>query len=233
MKIISNFLFHFTNLFFPSHCEACNKNLLKGEKTLCFNCLVDIPKTNFHENKDNSLNKLFYGITNIKYSGAFFFFRKGSKYRTLIHKLKYSGQKELGVELGRMSGAEIKDSYFSEIDIIIPVPLHPAKKRTRGYNQSEMIAEGLSEALKKPYRTDILLRKVYTETQTKKNLEERRKNVNSAFKVQNLDLIKGKHILIVDDVVTTGSTLIASANELLKIEDVTISIFAVAFADKF
>ncbi len=231
MKIILNYLYHFFRLFFPSHCEACNKNLLKGEKTLCFNCLLDIPKTNFHKEKENSLNKLFYGITNIKYSTAFFFFRKGSKYRTLIHKLKYKGKDYLGIELGRMSGAEIKDSFFSEIDIIIPVPLHPAKKRIRGYNQSEMISKGLSEIMDKPYKTDILLRNIFTETQTKKNLEERRKNVNTAFKLKNQQYIEGKHVLLVDDVVTTGSTLIACANELLKSKNVVVSIFSVAFAD--
>lgn len=231
MPIISDYIQHFFKLFFPRNCEACNKNLLKNEKTLCVDCLNEIPKTNFHKNEDNILNRTFYGITNIKYSTAFYFFRKGSKFQILIHKLKYKGQKELGIELGRMAGGEIKDSIFSEIDIIIPVPLHKARKRERGYNQSEMIAEGLSETMEKEYKTDILLRHVYTQTQTKKTLEERRKNVGSAFKINNEDYIIGKHILLVDDVVTTGSTLIACANELLKIKDVTVSVFAVAYAD--
>ncbi len=231
MKLILDYLNHFGRLFFPQNCEACNTNLLKGEETLCTKCLYDIPKTNFHEKEDNALNRTFYGITKIKYSTAFYFFRKGSKFQILIHKLKYNGQKELGVELGRMSGSEIKNSIFSEIDIIIPVPLHQARQRERGYNQSKMIAEGLSETMGKEYRTNILLRHVYTQTQTKKTLEERRKNVNSAFKIEKEELIKGKHILLVDDVVTTGSTLVACTNELLKIKDVTVSVFAVAYVD--
>lgn len=231
MNVILNYLNHFIRLLFPKNCEACNTNLLKGEKTLCTKCLYDIPKTNFHEKEDNALNKAFYGITKIKYSTAFYFFRKGSKFQILIHKLKYNGQKELGIELGKMAGFEIKNSFFSDIDIIIPVPLHAARQRERGYNQSEMIAEGLSKTMEKEYRTDILLRHVYTQTQTKKTLEERRKNVNSAFKIEKPEIIKNKHILLVDDVVTTGATLIACANELLKIEDVTVSVFAVAYVD--
>jgi len=232
MLLIFDYIHHFTRLFFPVNCEACNQPLHKNEKTLCLNCLNEIPKTNFHKNEDNVLNRTFYGITNIKYSTAFYYFRKGSKFQSLIHKLKYDGNKELGIELGRMGGAEIKNSFFSEIDMIIPVPLHPAKKRERGFNQSEMISKGLAQVLEKELKTDILLRHVYTQTQTKKTLEERRKNVNSAFKVKNQDKIKGKHILLVDDVVTTGSTLTACANELLKIKDVTVSVFAVAYADK-
>ncbi len=231
MNLIQEYLYHFGGLFFPRNCEACNTNLVKGEKVLCTKCLNDIPKTNFHKNEDNVLNRVFYGITNIKYSTAFYFFRRGSKFQSLIHKLKYNGQKELGVELGRMGGSEIKNSFFKEIDIIIPVPLHPARKRERGYNQSEMIAQGLSETLAKDYKTDILLRHIYTQTQTKKSLEERRKNVNSAFKIVNKDIIKEKHILLVDDVITTGSTIVACANELLKIKNVTVSIFAAAYTD--
>jgi len=231
MNIFSEYLHHFIRLFFPQNCEACNTNLIKGEETLCTKCLYDIPKTGFHKVEDNVLNRTFYGISEIRYSTAYYFFRKGSKFQSLIHKLKYEGKKELGIELGKMGGSEIKNSIFSEIDIIIPVPLHPARQRERGYNQSEMIAIGLSETMDREYRIDLLLRHVYTETQTKKTLEERRKNVSSAFKIENKEFIKGKHILLVDDVVTTGSTLVACANKLLEIEDITVSVFAVAYVD--
>lgn len=231
-KPLINYLLQFIRLFFPKNCEACGRGLLKKEDFLCTQCLYDIPRTKFHEKEDNALNRLFYGITNIKYSTAFYFFKKGSKFRALIHKLKYNNQKELGFELGIMLGNEIKDSFFEEADMIIPVPLHPAKKRKRGYNQSDLIAEGLSESFKKEYRNDILIRAVYTETQTKKTLEERRKNVNSAFKVNLPEEIKGKHILLIDDVVTTGSTLTSCANELIKYEDVTVSTAVLGFADQ-
>ncbi len=225
-----NWFIYFFRLFFPKNCEACGKNLLKSETMLCTECIYDLPKTNFHKKKDNELNRLFYGITDIKYSTALFYFKKGSKYRILIHKLKYNKQKEIGTELGKMAGAEIKGSFFDETDVVIPVPLHPAKKRLRGYNQSEMIAKGLCETTEKELLTDVLIRRKFTETQTKKSLEERRKNVKSAFEVVNPDILRGKHVLLIDDVVTTGSTLIACADELLKIKDVKVSILVLGFA---
>ena len=228
--MISDFLTQFVRLFFPKNCEACGKNLLKSETMLCTECLYELPKTKFHTEKDNPLNRLFYGITNITYSTALFYFLKGSKYRILIHKLKYNGQKEIGIESGRIAGGEIKGSFFDEVDMIIPVPLHPAKKRIRGYNQSEMIAQGVSEVLEKELRTDILIRQKYTETQTKKNLEERRENVKSAFKLAKPEDVKDKHILLIDDVVTTGSTLISCADEILKAENTKVSVLVLGFA---
>ncbi len=225
-----NYIQDFFRLFFPKNCEACGKNLLKSETMLCTECLYHLPKTKFHKEKDNPLNRLFYGITNITYATAFFYFYKASKYRLLIHKLKYNGQKEIGIELGQMAGTEITGSFFDETDVVIPVPLHPAKKRLRGYNQSEMIAKGLCETTGKELFTDVLIRQKYTETQTKKNLEERRKNVSSAFKVVKPQILTGKHVLLIDDVVTTGSTLIACADELLKIKDVKVSILVLGFA---
>ncbi len=228
--MVSDWFIQFFRLFFPKNCEACGTNLLKNENFLCTDCLYHIPKTKFHTEKDNPMNRLFYGITNISYATAFFYFLKASKYRTLIHKLKYKGQKEIGIELGRMAGREITGSFFDETNLIIPVPLHPAKKRIRGYNQSEMIAQGISEITGKELRTDILLRTKFTETQTKKNLEERRKNVGSAFKVVKPEYLTGKHILLIDDVVTTGSTLIACADELLKTENVKVSVSVLGFA---
>jgi len=226
-----SYFLHFLRLFFPKNCEACGESLLKSEEFLCTQCLYDLPRTNFHKNEDNAVNRLFYGISKIKYSTALYFFKKGSKFRTLVHKVKYNNQKELGIELGRMLGRELKSSKFDDIDLIIPVPLHPAKKIKRGYNQSELIARGLEEVTEKECRNDVLIRTIYTETQTKKSLEERRRNVDSAFKITSPDDIKGKHILLIDDVVTTGSTLASCANELLKYDDVKVSTAVIAFAD--
>jgi ComF family protein len=198
---------------------------------MCTKCLYEIPKTEFHDTEDNPINRLFYGITRVEYATAFFYFHKGSKFRHLIHKLKYGNRPDIGLELGRMFGAEIAESFFKNTDFIVPVPLHATKKRLRGYNQSEVIATGLSEGLGKPMLNRILERHVFTETQTKKTLEERHENVREAFRVIDPEKIKGKHILLVDDVVTTGSTLIACTDELLKTEGVKVSVAALAFAD--
>ncbi len=226
-----DFLIQFTRLFFPRNCEACGVNLLKKENFLCTNCLYHIPKTQFHLKEDNPINRLFYGITDIQYASAFFYFHKASKYRTLIHKLKYKGQKQIGIELGKMAGTEIAGSFFDQADLLIPVPLHPAKQRLRGYNQSEVIAMGIAETSHKKLASDILIRRKFTETQTKKNLEERRQNVHSAFEVRKPEKLKGRHVLLIDDVVTTGSTLIACAEELLQYENVSVSVFVLAYAD--
>jgi ComF family protein len=193
--------------------------------------MYEIPKTGFHIAEDNPVNRLFYGITNVKYATAFFYFIKGSKYRHLIHKLKYAGRQEIGRELGKMLGSELNGSFFDETEVLIPVPLHKAKQRTRGFNQSEMIAEGISETLGKPILKNVLERTIFTQTQTRKTLEERRENVNEAFRVSDSEKLKGKHVLLIDDVVTTGSTLVACADALLKIEGVTVSVAAIAFAD--
>jgi ComF family protein len=204
---------------------------MEGERFLCTKCLYDMPKTGFHLYPDNPVNRLFYGITRVEYATALFYFIKGSRFRSLIHSLKYGGRADIGKELGNLLGIELKGSCFSEIDCIIPVPLHQAKKRARGYNQSEMIAEGLGVSLIKPIIKQVLVRSVYTETQTRKTVEERRENVKEAFRLINPDPLIGKHILLVDDVVTTGSTLTACSDELLKIPGVKVSIAVLAYAD--
>ncbi len=190
-----------------------------------------MPKTGFHLQPDNPVNRLFYGITRVEYATALFYFIKGSKFRSLIHSLKYGGRADIGKELGNLLGIELKGSCFSDIDCIVPVPLHPAKKRSRGYNQSEMIADGTGTSLTKPVVKSVLVRSVYTVTQTRKSVEERRENVKEAFCLKDPDLLQGNHILLVDDVVTTGSTLTACTDELLKIPGVKVSIAVLAYAD--
>jgi len=219
-------------LFFPELCVTCETRLISQEKFLCINCWHDMPVTNFHLLKDNKVAQLFWGRANIEFATSYFSYKKGSRYQQLIHYIKYKGLKELGFETGRRFGLILLDTeIMKSVDLIVPVPLHPKKERKRGFNQSYWIAKGIENATDKPLISDNLFRKVFSSTQTKKNRFERWKNVEDIFGVNRPEEFKNKHILLVDDVVTTGSTLEACAIQLLKIENTTVSIATLAFAD--
>jgi ComF family protein len=194
-------------------------------------CYVVIPRTNFHIENENPVAQLFWGRCMIEKAAAFSFFNKGSRIRNLIHNLKYKGIKELGYELGRIYGLSLKSSGFTvNIDLIIPVPLHPSKKRNRGFNQSELISTGISDATGLPVNINSLARSKVSATQTRRSRFERWTNVEGIFRVTDPDILKDRHILLVDDVITTGSTIESCANELLKVEGVKVSVVALAFA---
>ncbi len=220
----------FLQFFFPELCIACGQILNKQEKVLCIHCLVHIPRTGFHKDDENPVAQLFWGRVKIEHAGAFFYFNKGSAYQSLIHKLKYKGRADIGIEMGKVYGAELRNSLFASSDVIVPVPLHPRKLKTRGYNQSEMIAKGLSVPLGLPVSTQSLLRLESTETQTRKSRFDRFMNVDGKFSLGKQEELEGKHIILVDDVVTTGSTLEACANAIHEIPGVKISILTLAVA---
>jgi ComF family protein len=221
----------FISLLFPRVCYACGNHLLRNEYLICTGCYVSIPRTNYHLQAENPVAQLFWGRCLVDKAAAFSFYERGSRIRNLIHKLKYSGIKEIGYELGRIYGLSLKSSGFTaDIDIIMPVPLHPSKKRGRGFNQSEYIASGIANAAGLPVNTNSLVRVVLTATQTNRSRYDRWTNVDGIFRVEDSDSIKGKHILLVDDVITTGSTLESCVNELLKVENVKVSVVAIAYA---
>ena len=230
MNLFTQYLNDFFNLFFPDLCIVCNSHLVNQEELICTKCLYNLPKTNYHKEIENPVSQLFWGRTKVEYATGFFTFSKGSKYQGMMHKFKYHGNKEIGYVLGKTFGNQLRNSVFNQIDIIIPVPLHKSKLKKRGYNQSEWIAKGLSETIKKPLDIKSFIRSVATETQTRKSRFERWKNVEKIFKVTNENALKGYHILLVDDVVTTGSTLEACANAILEIKDTKVSIAALAVA---
>jgi ComF family protein len=221
----------FVSLFFPVTCVSCGKALYKNENNICTYCLYHLPKSNFHLTNDNPVAKIFWGRINIQSAAAFYTFNKGGKVQQLIHQLKYKGQQQVGICLGKLYGYELRDCPdFKSVDVIIPVPLHAKKQRKRGYNQSTCFAEGLAETMRLAVDPGVLFRSAASETQTKKTRFTRWKNVESIFYVQNEQQILNKHILLVDDVITTGATLEACAQALLKIEGVKVSVATIAYA---
>jgi ComF family protein len=221
----------FLSLLFPRLCYACGDHLQRNENLICTDCYVMMPRTNYHMEENNPVSQLFWGRCPIEKAAAFSFYNKGSRIRNLIHNLKYRGVRDIGYELGRIYGSALSRSGFvTGIDIIIPVPLHPGKKRQRGFNQSDLISIGLSETTGIPVDSETLERKIVTGTQTRRSRYERWTNVEGIFAVGDSMKIAGKHILLVDDVITTGSTLESCANELLKTEGVKVSVVALAVA---
>ncbi len=227
----SRLLFYLTELLFPRLCAVCGDKLIEQERWICLHCLHHIPRTNFHLTEENPVAQLFYGRVQIEQATSFFYFSKGSKYQNLVHDLKYKGMKELGEEMGKQFGIDLlKSPEFSSVDLICPVPLHPKKERKRGYNQSWWIASGIAQLLNKPISADNLKRSIFTETQTKKTRFERWQNVEGIFELTNPEAFNGMHILLVDDVVTTGSTLEACAQAIQSKSSARISIATLAKA---
>ena len=221
----------FISLLFPRLCYACGNHLLRNENLICTECFVVIPRTGYHTLEDNPVAQLFWGRCKIEKAAAFSYYNKGSRIRKLIHNLKYKGIKEIGYELGRIYGLSLTTSGFTnDIDLIMPVPLHPSKKRIRGFNQSETISMGIADSTQLPVDIKSLTRKIVSATQTKRSRYERWTNVDGIFQVDDNMAIAGKHVLLVDDVITTGSTIESCTNELLKIEGVKVSVVALAFA---
>jgi ComF family protein len=218
-------------LIYPQLCASCDNPLNSGEDCLCTRCRFQLPKTYFHLDKENLVAKQFFGKVKLHAATSYLTFTKGEKVQHLIHQLKYKGKKEIGIFLGEMLGYDLKRSeMFSDVDVVVPVPLHEKKLRKRGFNQSDCFAEGLSKAMKIPFEIKAMRRNFETETQTKKHRYERFENVHKKFEVIRKEKLKGKHVLLVDDVITTGSTLIACIEPLLELPDTRVSIAAIACA---
>ena len=219
----------FFNLIFPKLCCSCNNALLKNENIICISCIVSLPKTNFHLDKENPVNKVFWGRVKIEMAASFYLFSKKSKVQNLLHHLKYKGVKEVGTIVGKLFGYDLAASeYFKDIDFIVPVPLHKKKLKKRGYNQSEWIAIGIAESMKVPINIDSLCRKVDSQTQTKKGRYKRWENVGEIFGITN-DKLNNKSVLLIDDVVTTGATIEACAQVLIK-QNCRVYVATIAYA---
>jgi len=219
------------SLFFPNLCLGCGQPLIKGEETICSICYFHFPKTYFHNDPDNPLNTVFWGRVRLEAVAAYLFFHKGSMVQHLLHQLKYKGRQEIGFRIGIWYGKELKEAdIFRETDLVVPVPLHPGKYRKRGYNQSQLFAEGLVASMKAELETRCLYRRVDSNTQTRKSRFDRWENVENIFAVNHPQRLEGHHILLVDDVLTTGATLEACAIALLEIPGVKVSVATIAYA---
>jgi ComF family protein len=229
MSLIHDFI----SLIYPRICSSCGITLMRHEQVICSYCIYHLPKTNFHLMDDNPVYTLFWGRVNLSGAASFFYFNKGGKVQHMIHLLKYKGKREVGIRLGELYGAELqKSSVYKELDVVVPVPLHPRKKRKRGYNQSEMIARGIAAAMNIEMNTTCLIRESFTQTQTRKARYKRWENVKDVFKIVHPEKLEGKKILLVDDVITTGATLEACASWLSELPGAKVYVASLACAVK-
>lgn len=229
-----NTWFHsFWSLLFPRCCVVCGSPLSRGEECLCTCCNINLPRTGFHLRKDNPVECLFWGrIPGLKRASSFLFYRKGSDFRRILHLLKYGGYKELGEMMGRYMSAELSSGeFFDGVDMIIPVPLHRKKQKLRGYNQSEWIARGIASVTGIPLCAECMIREKNTETQTRKSTFERWENVEGIFRLCDTVHFEGKHVLLVDDVLTTGATTVACASAFARVSGIRISVLTLAVAE--
>ena len=218
-------------LLFPRYCKVCRRRLAHNEQHLCVSCLLELPRTHYERTPNNLLMQHFMEWPEVVAATSYFYYDKEGRYSSLIHHLKYYDHPEVGTYLGRLAATELRASgFFEGIDLIIPVPLSKNKLRKRGYNQCDYIAQGISQIIGADLHTHCIERTVNTDTQTRKSRSERWKNTEKIFQVTHANALKGKHILLVDDVATTGATLHACTSAILKVPNVRISIFTLAKA---
>ena len=224
MKWISDLI----DLIFPRHCCVCGETLSRQERDICLNCLYTLPKIEPHHKKE--IEQIFWGKIDIERAASLMYYRKGSPYNALMHKLKYKDAPEVGTRLAEMAAKELMDSgFFDGITRIVPLPLSKKKLRKRGYNQSEYIAMGLSNITGISVDNSLVKRDIANETQTHKNRDERWENVKDIFSVNGNVSLENEHILLVDDILTTGATICSCAATLQKECGCKISIFTLAY----
>lgn len=221
----------FVSLIYPRICACCGNSLWKHEKVICHACAFRLPRTQFHLEHENPVHQVFYGRVRVESAASYLLFNKGNKVQRLIHHLKYKGRKDVGVWLGEAYGRELNRSpFFQGIDLIIPVPLHKKKLMQRGYNQSDQFACGLSKMMKVPVENKLLVRTKATSTQTRKGRYDRWRNVEDLFSLVRPERLNGLHVLLVDDVITTGATLESCIITLQSVPGVKVSVATIATA---
>lgn len=230
LKNIVNSTVH---LFYPHLCTGCGSDLLEEDNLLCLKCINDLPHTGFAGIANNPVEKHFWGRLPVTAAHSEFYFSKEFLIQHLIHQLKYKGDTRIGSYLGELMGKNMLGSTrFNSIDALIPLPLYADKERKRGYNQAAIICNGISSVMNVPVLNGHVIRRHATDTQTHKHRTERWENVKGSFMLANENALKGKHLLLIDDVITTGATLEACGSVILELENIKLSIATLAYAAK-
>lgn len=229
LKEIKDSILH---LLFPHVCAGCGSDVLDKKNILCLRCMAALPETRFEEFPGNPVEKIFWGRLKLESATAQFYFTRGSLMQRLMHLFKYRGNKEIGLQLGRIMGEQIRKSGRFPVDALAALPLFPAKEKKRGYNQAEVLCQGISKVLNIPVLESVVKRPSHTETQTKKGRIERWRNIEGKFQLSDAGALKDKHVLLVDDVITTGATLESCGIELLQAENLSLSIATLCVASR-
>lgn len=230
MSILNSYFRDVWELFFPSHCAVCGERLEEGEQSICTLCRMEAPLTRYWLEADNPVLERCRDFMPTQRASAFLFFIHQSGWRELIHQFKYRGQWKLAFKMGRWYGRCLRESgLYDDIDLVVPLPLHPLKRWTRGYNQAEYLAEGIARELGVKVDRRSVFRQRNTQSQARKHRQEREKNVENAFRVRHPEKLRGLHLLLVDDVMTTGSTLVSCGKSILEASsDVKLSVAVLA-----
>jgi ComF family protein len=222
----------FVNLIYPELCCACGAVLNEDENLICLHCEAELPRTNFHTFRENPMERVFWGRVPIQKAASYVYFQKSSHVQDVMHRIKYKGIKEAAHKLGSWYGRELSETGFlKDVDMLIPVPLHRKKQRQRGFNQSEWLANGISDTTGIPVNTTALAREQWSETQTRKGRYLRWQNVEGIFVVKDATALENKHVVIIDDVITTGATLESCVRKILDLNcNARVSVLTLAYA---
>ncbi len=212
----------------PRACVVCGKRLSPVDEVLCPACVLHLPRTGFQRSpEDNEMARLFWGIIPVERAAALCYYAPGGELARAVYELKYRGRPDVGEALGRLMATEMQhDGFFEDIDMLVPLPLTPKRRRQRGYNQSRMLALGISEVTRLPLFDDVVCRTVFKGSQTQLSRWERRENVENVFQLRDADGLRGRHVLLIDDIVTTGATITACARVLQQVDGVRVSILS-------
>lgn len=232
MGVLANWAEAAACLFFPHHCAGCGTDRLDKQTEICLRCLHRLPLTHFTAQPDNPIEKIFWGRTHVQAATSLFFYSQDSTMQSLLHELKYRGNQALGIQLGSLLGTALKNTSRFPVDVLVPVPLHPSKEKSRGFNQATLICQGIAAVTGLPVCTPLLRRNAQRSTQTKKDRAARWENMQGIFEATPFNEVPYKNILLIDDVITTGATLEACGQALLEAEERKLWIASVCYSNR-